>query len=751
MGKFKQPIHSRRSLLSKRKEWRATGSLKDIGGFRKLIMGAVPVFFMAFVTAFVVASVFAPVQTSDAASTNVQTINANINSSSYYIKLWTNPTVNIDLMAGPNAPMSVTRTGVKTFTNSPSGFKLFLGMTSANTGLVLENGSATINSIGVLPSAATALGVNTWGYAIDGSSASGGTIPSPWAGTTHTVGTTMAANSEVFAGVPAYGSEQNGLVQSTNTANGTGSGDAEDEAAATNLGVYFGVRANSDMPSGRYTNTVAYTALAEASDTGDFSIMGFSPDAYQRPTRMEAMSMSVGQSTGTQLVIDTSVYTNMTDLGTATVTLKGGPLSTGNGTNDTQRTYTCANPVVESVANLVRVTCDMPLVYAGQYTVTVKLNKFDMTATKDYYSYVTWQTISAMQEMAYAPGSNATTKKSVCDLATDPAGETAGAKFYLPTSGNQRTDGLNAKANAAVWQKSAVKTPESVPEVYLKDLRDFSITPSAGTRQMGGYIQAGYYRIRKLADGNCWMTENMDHPQVKDHYYYKWDTDINSKEKWAPAYNYIDGTNPSDYTTGSDTESLLQYKDTNVQHDHTYFGNGCSNGWGTSGEGGSDVPCGTVAEGYLVKTYNNAETQKNGTYYTFQAATTGTGGAMSTANSNSPDTFCPAGWQLPYSGTAGDYYDASKSWSYLFTQYGYGDNQDGSNGLRSYPLDYVYSGIYLWNTGRLYFQGNVAYLWSSTIVSSTSAYSLHTWSTGVRPAVSDLKAYGFALRCVSRY
>ena len=234
--------------------------------------------------------------------------------------------------------------------------------------------------------------------------------------------------------------------------------------------------------------------------------------------------------------------------------------------------------------------------------------------------------------------------------------------------------------------------------------------------------------------------------QVKDHYYYKWDTDINSKEKWAPAYNYIDGTNPSDYTTGSDTESLLQYKDTNVQHDHTYFGNGCSNGWGTSGEGGSDVPCGTVAEGYLVKTYNNAETQKNGTYYTFQAATTGTGGAMSTANSNSPDTFCPAGWQLPYSGTAGDYYDASKSWSYLFTQYGYGDNQDGATGLKSYPLDYVYSGNYYWGTGRLYFQGNTAYLWSSTIVSSTDAYRLNTWSTVVRPAASDNKARGLALR-----
>ena len=106
---------------------------------------------------------------------------------------------------------------------------------------------------------------------------------------------------------------------------------------------------------------------------------------------------------------------------------------------------------------------------------------------------------------------------------------------------------------------------------------------------------------------------------------------------------------------------------------------------------------------------------------------------------------------IAISGTAGDYYDASKSWSYLFTQYGYGNNQDGGTGVHTYPLDYVDSGRYYWDTGRLYNQGNVALLWSSTIVSSTDAYSLYTWSTAVRPAESVNKARGNALRCVSRY
>ena len=88
------------------------------------------------------------------------------------------------------------------------------------------------------------------------------------------------------------------------------------------------------------------------------------------------------------------------------------------------------------------------------------------------------------------------------------------------------------------------------------------------------------------------------------------------------------------------------------------------------------------------------------------------------------------------------------SWSYLFTQYGYGDNQDGGTGVHTYPLDYVDSGYYNWNTGRLYNQGSRAHLWSSTIGSSAAAYRLATWSTGVHPAESDTKALGRALRCV---
>ncbi len=200
---------------------------------------------------------------------------------------------------------------------------------------------------------------------------------------------------------------------------------------------------------------------------------------------------------------------------------------------------------------------------------------------------------------------------------------------------------------------------------------------------------------------------------------------------------FIDGTvegNPADLTV---------YRDSDVTHDHTYIGNGCSGG------DGSITPC----ETRIVKTADD-ETQKNGTYYHYQASTSGSGGSISTDKTDVPDTFCPLGWQLPYSGTAGDYDDKSKSWNHLFKTYSLhiadGTTTDATK-VKSYPFSYVYSGNYYWGTGRLYRQSNSGFYWSSTVVSSTNAYFLDTWSSAVRPADTANKVGGYAVRCANYF
>ena len=194
--------------------------------------------------------------------------------------------------------------------------------------------------------------------------------------------------------------------------------------------------------------------------------------------------------------------------------------------------------------------------------------------------------------------------------------------------------------------------------------------------------------------------------------------------------------------------TVAPYKDETVTNDHTYYGRGCKNGWGTSGEDGSQTPCPDSDAGGRYVTTADGETQKNGTYYHFQAATAGTGGSMTAANTNSPDTFCPLGWQMPYGGTGGDYYDKSKSWKYLFDYYSLTEDQTGATKLKSYPFSYIYSGSYYWHTGRLYRQTSNGYYWSSAVVNG-SAYRMVT--SAAVPAVSDAKSGGIPLRCVYHF
>ena len=179
---------------------------------------------------------------------------------------------------------------------------------------------------------------------------------------------------------------------------------------------------------------------------------------------------------------------------------------------------------------------------------------------------------------------------------------------------------------------------------------------------------------------------------------------------------------------------LTVYADDAINHNHTYYGNGC---YGSQAEG-VKTPCSTR----LTDTADG-ETLENGTYYHFQAATAGTGAAIETDNTNTPDSFCPLGWQLPYGGSGGDYYDQSKSGKYLLVQYGAWDNTEGLKMLK-YPLSFVYAGGYNWEIGTLNSFGAGGYYITSTIHTWRSMYRISTSSFRY---VTDPKYFGNPLRC----
>ena len=179
--------------------------------------------------------------------------------------------------------------------------------------------------------------------------------------------------------------------------------------------------------------------------------------------------------------------------------------------------------------------------------------------------------------------------------------------------------------------------------------------------------------------------------------------------------------------------------------EQTYYGNGCDNGW--SGEdppayGGSGVSCSTR----IVKTLDGEDLQI-GTYYSFVAANAGTGGdGSSTDNSNPPDTFCPLGWQMPYGGSGGDYYDQSRSWKYLFTRYNIQYNQQGIVKMKSFPLSYISSGVYITNAG-LYRMSDMGYFYSSTVYNYKTAYGMRVTILDHGPDTPFDVLAGVSLRC----
>ncbi|MBR5408803.1 hypothetical protein IK112_02530 [Candidatus Saccharibacteria bacterium] len=67
-------------------------------------------------------------------------------------------------------------------------------------------------------------------------------------------------------------------------------------------------------------------------------------------------------------------------------------------------------------------------------------------------------------------------------------------------------------------------------------------------------------------------------------------------------------------------------------------------------------------------------------------------------------------------------------------------------GARRYPLSYVYSGYYGWDSGRTGNQNEGGHWWSSKAENSSKSYLFHTSNTALYSQTDHLKDQGFTLR-----
>ena len=179
----------------------------------------------------IAAAVVTPVVAS--AVTANTTINATIGST---ISMTTGTTVAIGLTPGASPVVSSASDTVTVSTNKSNGYNLTLADSNATTTLV--SGANSIAAHTGTYAAPSALGTNSWGYAV-----AGGAFDA-----TYAAESSSTSSATKWAGVPATGAAQ--LIKTTAA-----------PASGDTTTVWYGVKVDATKPTGVYTDTVTYTAV----------------------------------------------------------------------------------------------------------------------------------------------------------------------------------------------------------------------------------------------------------------------------------------------------------------------------------------------------------------------------------------------------------------------------------------------------------------------------------------------------------
>ncbi len=333
------------------------------------------------------------------------------------------------------------------------------------------------------------------------------------------------------------------------------------------------------------------------------------------------------------------------------------------------------------------------------------------------------------------------------DYATNPE-----AKFYGPnetiTLNTADYTGTNPGLSLyAVWVKSQGNFQDSTKVASV--CSSLTAAPIDGTANLASVSALtdrrdnNTYAIAKLADGKCWMIENMR----------------------------LDNT-----ATGNSDGSLAQGyggQFAGLASPESPWANNITTANSLYSTDGADdtINIGTSNAGYRFPRYNNqntsdrasapatgANTYSYGNYYTWAAANADT--THYTSGDHNTTSICPTGWQIPLGNTSiGDIEQGESDTTNKVGGFSYLDRKMGGTGAyqstaadslrwRKYPVNFVYSGNV--GSGSVNDRGFLGLYWSSTANSSNDAYSLYFYNSYVFPGTTyNYKYFGRSIRCVA--
>ena len=296
---------------------------------------------------------------------------------------------------------------------------------------------------------------------------------------------------------------------------------------------------------------------------------------------------------------------------------------------------------------------------------------------------------------------------------------------------------------------SAVANPAYVPTLSAIDnMQEMTAeicqaSTENETKQLTDTRDGKKYWVTKLADGNCWMTQNLDLDLTNGTPLTPEDSDVSSN--WNPPRTTEQPGTIASANTNTETYSwdLGMY----VKSDPDGYSNYCDDVKGLSDADCTSAGWTNVSSMTPMEDGNATDVISGSTYnahylvgnlYQWNAATAGTGGTITSQEAT--DSICPKGWQLPTSNNSN-----SGSFQALMNAYSIGND---STKITQSPLYFNPSGrVY---SGSLRYAGNRGYYWSSTAYSSTSvAYNLYFGSGGVYPSDGNTRYNGQSVRCLA--
>lgn len=277
----------------------------------------------------------------------------------------------------------------------------------------------------------------------------------------------------------------------------------------------------------------------------------------------------------------------------------------------------------------------------------------------------------------------------------------------------------------AVWQ--TVSDPHTYGYPIMQEVATWGKTLAEEVQVQALDARDGkLYWVAKLADGNIWMTQNLDF-DIKGNNVVPETSDVEAAWNSGSAY--------PPQTTSAEVFNSGVYTDTYSYDPGSYYREG--------GAGGTDE---TVA---------NCTGNKNdganchyhlGNFYQWNAATAGSGGSTA-VNQKAAYSICPKGWHLPTSNS----YTENFSFGKLTNAYGITNNADGAAGTKAqFLLAPTYGTVtgQIRSGNRVYIKNDID-LWSS-LSSANSAYTLYASNSTFRVVgIMNSKANGLSVRCVT--